>query len=1068
MKTKFNVMLTLLLAFVVQISFAQEKTVSGTVTDNSDIPLPGVSVSVEGTDRGTQTDFNGEYSIQASPSEILVFEYIGLKTVKMTVGNQSEINVSLEPGEELDEVLVVGYGTSTKESFVGSAKQVSGETLSSKNFSNISQSLAGEAAGVTVINTSGQPGTTSLVRIRGFGSVNGNRAPLYVVDGVPFSGSINSINPNDIKNTVILKDATATAIYGSRGANGVILIETKTGSSEQDFIEVDLRSGINTQMIPRYDVMRSPEEYIGTVWEGLYNRGIANGLPEGLALNQANNQLFSDNVVPAGYNMWQEDDVSQLIDPATRMVREGIERKYTPKRYADEAFSSSIRNEANLRLGGGTQKTRYFLSAGLLDDEGYAINTGYKRYTTRANVQSNIKDFLDVQANIGYAYSETIRNGQTDGAENLFEFADKMAPIFPVFLRDDDGNLVADPIFGGNQYDYGTPSGFRARPNANLLNPIGSAMYDFAGNDRHEVNGSFKVDVKITDYLKFETSFGAQYSNTITRNALNPFYGTAEEQGGELTLSNQQRLTTNALQLLRFNKRFGDHSFEALVAHESNTFDFNIHSSRKALAVIPDLYELSNYLENLRQPFGYTTRRSLESYFGQVNYNFDQKYFFSGSVRRDGSSRFAKDKWGTFGSVGASWVMSKEDFLFDNEYVDFLKVKTSWGITGDEAGVGFYTGLDTYNPLNLGGNYAFSIREVQDPSLTWETAYMFQTGVESSLFGFLDVNLDYYIKDTQNLIFNRRLPISTGVSTVTVNDGVLRNKGFEFDIAAQVVETQDFGVSVSLNGETFQNELTTMPIDPSTGEEALLNRNGRFGYTEGGSIYDYYMREYAGVDPADGAPMWFQYYDANNPNEFIQSMTPYLDENPDAVVERRITKTYSEATDKFVGKSAIPDVRGAFRINARYKNFTLSTQFTYQVGGYGYDSQYSELMTDRFGAAGNNFHTDMRDRWQQPGDITSVPRLADALDANSASTSTRFLTKTDYLALNNFSVSYNFPKDIIESVGMSGLNLYLTGDNIFVSSAREGFLPNTSQSGFSGRALYAPLTSFTLGVNCKF
>ncbi len=1058
--------------FLAQITFAQQKTVSGTVSDPSNIPLPGVSVKVKGTDRGTETDFNGEYAIEASPSDVLVFSYIGFKTVEATVANKSTINVSLETSaEELGEVLVVGYGTATKESFTGTAKTVSGETLSNKNFSNVSQALAGEAAGVNVINTSGQPGTTSQVRIRGFGSVNGNRAPLYVVDGVPFSGSINSINPSDIKSTTILKDATATAIYGSRGANGVILIETKGGTAGENYIEVDLRSGTNSQMIPRYDVLTSPEEYLGTVWDGLYQRALAEGFSEGLAINRANQNLFSDNVIPAGYNMWNTDDVSALIDPATSMFRQdgSVERIYTPKRYQDVGFSTSVRNEANLRLGGGNEDTKYFVSAGLLDDEGYAINTGYKRYTTRANVQSKVKEWLNINANIGYAYSETIANGQTDGAENLFEFADKMAPIFPVYLRDDDGNLVPDPVYGGNQFDYGTPSGFRARPNANLLNPIGAALLDFNGNDRHEINGSFRLDVKITDYLTFETSFGAQYSNTVSRSARNPFYGTAAEQGGDITLTNTERLTTNALQLLRFNKRFGDHSVEALVAHESNTFDFDTHSSRKALAVIPGLYELNNYLENLRQPFGYNARRTLESYFGQLNYNYDGKYFFSGSVRRDGSSRFITDKWDTFGSVGVSWVMSKEDFLFNNDIVNFLKLKTSWGITGDENGVGFYTGVDTFNPLNLGGNFAFSILEAQDPNLTWETAYMYQFGAESTLFEFLDVNLDYYIKDTQNLIFDRRLPPSTGIpgAEVTVNDGVLRNQGFEFDISARVVETQDWGLTVSVNGETFKNELTTMPIDPSTGEEAILTRTGRFGLASGSSIFDYYMREYAGVDPADGAPMWYQYFNANN-GEVIQTMTPYLNDNPDAVVERRITKTYSEATDKFVGKSAIPDLRGAFRINARYKNFMLSTQFTYQVGGYGYDSQYSELMTDRFGAAGNNFHTDIRNRWRQPGDITTVPRLADALDANASSLSTRFLTKTDFFAFNNFMVGYDFPKDLVNNVGLSNLNIYFTGDNLFMSSVREGFLPNTSQSGFSGRGFYAPLTTFTLGVNCKF
>lgn len=1064
MRTKFSGILTLLLVFAVQLVFAQQKTVSGTVTDVNATPLPGVSVIIKGTVQGTQTDFDGNFSIEVASTDVLVFEYIGLEAQEVPVGNKTQINVTMQEGsEDLAEVLVVGYGTTTKESFVGSAKQVEGEILSQKNFSNVSQALAGEVAGVTVINTSGQPGTTSAIRIRGFGSVNGNRAPLYVVDGIPFSGSINSINPNDIKSTTVLKDATATAIYGSRGANGVILIETKSGTSKEGFVEVDIRRGVNTQIIPRYNVMTSPEEYIGAVWEGLYNRALIDGLPQGLALNQANNNLFSPNVVPAGYNMWDVPG-NQLIDPVTGTVREGVARRFTPERYADVAFSSAFRDEANLRMGGGNERTRYFFSSGMLDEEGVSLNTSYKRYTTRVNLDSDIKDWLNVKANIGYAYSESLQNGQTNGAENIFEFADKMAPIFPVFLRDDEGQLVADPIFGGNQYDFGTPSGFRARPNANLLNPIASALYDFVGFDRHEVNASFNTTVKLSDNLQFESNVGAQYANTISKTARNPFYGTAAEQGGSLFQQNSETFVLNALQLLRYKKSFGDHNLEALVAHETNAFEQNFMFASKNLGVVYGIYELNNYLEIGGQPGGFTNRRTLESYFGQLNYDFDKKYFLSASVRRDGSSRFANNKWDTFGAIGASWILSKEDF-FNVKAIEYLKIKTSWGISGDEAGVGFYTGLDTYNAQNLDGSFAFALRSVADPNLTWETSYMYQAGLESNLFGWLDVNLDYYIKDTQNLIFARRLPVSTGVSTITTNDGVLRNQGFEFDLNAQLVNTPDFGLNVAVNGQLFDNQITTMPIDPSTGQPALLNRTGRFAFAQGGSIFDYYMREYAGVDPADGAPLWYQYFDANT-GDPIQSMTPFLNENPDAEVDRRITRNYEDATDKFVGKSAIPDVSGAFRINARYKNLTLSTQFTYQIGGYGYDSQYSELMTDRFGAAGNNFHTDMRDRWRQPGDITSVPRLADGLDQNASSTSTRFLTRSDFFAFNNFNVAYEFPKKILANTPITRLNVYFTGDNIFINSARDGFFPNTSESGFSGRGLYAPLTTFTLGVNC--
>ena len=1072
MKTKFNGFLTLILALLVQITFAQEKTISGTVSDETG-PLPGVNVIVKGTNNGTQTDFDGKYTLKASTGDVLVFSYVGMETKEKTIGSSSTINVTMTGTNLLEEVVIVGYGTTTKKSYTGTASVVKNEDLETKSFSNISQSLAGEAAGVTVINTSGQPGTTSTIRIRGYGSVNGNREPLYVVDGVPFSGSINSINPSDIKSTTILKDATATAIYGSRGAAGVILITTKTGTSRESYVELDFRTGINTQLIPRYDVITSPEEYIGYVWEGIYNRGVING--EANPVGYANDNLFTSNYVHPGYNMWNVADGAELIDPNTRLVRDGVTRRYTPERYSDLAFDSAVRTEVNVRMGGGNEKSKHFFSLGYLNDDGYAINTSYKRYTTRLNLTSDVKKWLNVGANIGYAYSESLNNGQTVGSENLFEFADKMAPIFPVFLRDDNYQLVPDPIFGGNQYDYGSDSGFRARPNANNLNPIASALYDYNGTKRHELNGNFSLNIDIIKNLKFETRYGVQYFINKRNDFRNPFYGGGRSNGGDLFTDDDEVLIQNFLQLLRYKNSFGDHSIEVLAAHESNEYEFNNRTAYKGLAVHPRIYELDNFVENLSPATGYSAGSSIESYFSQVNYAYDDKYFFTGSVRTDGSSRFVNDKWGVFGSIGGAWVISNEDFFSDNTLFSFLKIKTSYGITGDQAGVGFYSGYDTFNLGNLGG-ISISPRDNGNPDLTWETSKMFQTGVEFSLGNYFDGSIDYYNKLTDNLIFNRRVGPSQGITVITVNDGVLSNNGLEFDFKAHLFKKEDFKLNISVNGEMIQNEIKTMPLEPSTGLPRIVDTSADpYAYSKGRSIFDFYMREWAGVDPADGSPMWFQYFnDANNNNvldsgeDSIASLTEYLFDNPDANVKKQVTHTYSEATDKYVGKSGIPDLRGAFRLNATYKNFSFSTQFTYSLGGWAYDFQYAELMSDRFGAVGNNFSKDIINRWTQPGDITNVPRLSDAIDQNSTSTSTRFLTSTDYIALNNASIGYNVPKKFLSKTGISSMNIWFSGDNLFVTTARTGFNPSTRENGNSGRRIYAPMTTFTAGVKVKF
>ncbi|AEM69814.1 TonB-dependent receptor plug [Allomuricauda ruestringensis DSM 13258] len=1077
MRAKLAWMLTPFLVLCMSFSFGQEKTVSGNVTDQNSLPLPGVSIVVVGTSNGTQTDFDGNYTISASEGQVLRFSYIGQATVERTVGASSTINVQMQDdAQALEEVVVVGYGTTTKQAFAGTASVVEAEALEVKSFSNVSQALAGEVAGVTVINQSGQPGTSSTIRVRGYGSVNGNRDPLYVVDGVPFTGSINSINPGDIKTTTVLKDATATAIYGSRGANGVILITTKTGTANESFVEVDVKSGFNMQLIPRYNVLTSPEEYIGYVWEGIRNGAALDGEADPVAF--ANDNLFTANYVASGYNMWNVADGGELIDPATGTVRPGVTRKYTPERYADLAFDAAIRTETNLRMGGGDEKSKYFASVGYLDDNGYAINTGYQRYTARLNADSQVKKWLKVGVNAGYAYSKSRNNGQTDGSENLFEFADKMAPIFPVFLRDDNAQLVEDPIFGGYQYDYGTASGFRSRPNADQLNPIASALYDYVGTDRHEVNGNFSLDIDIAKGLTFETRFGAQFATERYKSFTNPFYGGGISTGGSLYQRDRNFLTTNFLKLLRYQTEFGSHSIEALVAHENNQFEREQSVASKRLAVHPDIYELNNFVVSQGPPSGFSRGYSIESYFGQVNYDYDKKYFLTASVRRDGSSRFINEKWGTFGSVGAAWVISNEDFMSGNGVFDFLKLKASYGLTGDQAvdENDYYIAYDTYDINNLNDRISLSIRDNGNPDLTWETSKMFQTGIEFGLGRYLDGVVDFYSKKTDNLIFERRVGPSQGIAIVTVNDGELLNQGVEFDLTGHIFNKEDFKLDLSINGSHVNNEILTMPLEPSTGEPRILDTSASpYGYSKGSSIYDFYIREWAGVNPDNGVGMYYQYFNDTNGNgtlddgeDGIADMMAYMDENPDANVARQTTETYADATQKYVGKSGIPDLRGAFRLAAQVKNFDFSAQFTYSLGGWAMDNQYSELMSDNFGAASTNFHKDIAQRWQNPGDVTDVPRLDDATGQDQRVGTTRWLVSTDYIAFNNAKIGYTLPRKDIERMGLKNVNIWLSGDNLAIKTARQGYNPSIREDGSSERQIYAPLTTVTLGVRVKF
>jgi TonB-linked SusC/RagA family outer membrane protein len=1067
MKTKFNGILTLLLAFVVQISFAQQKTVSGTVSDDSG-GLPGVSVLIKGSTSGSETDFDGKYTIKTKVGDVLVFSYLGYKTVEKTVGTSNTINVKMvEGGEVLDEVVVTGYGTSTKQSFVGTAKTVKSENLETKSFSNVSQALVGEVAGVSVINTSGQPGTTSTVRIRGFGSVNGNRAPLYVVDGVPFSGSLNSINPADIASSTVLKDATATAIYGARGANGVIIITTKSGKEGTSSIEVDVKSGVNFSFIPRYDVIKDPDQYIGLSWEALFNKATANGDPDPAATANAN--LFGGAGIGAAYNFYATTDVSQIIDPATKTVIPGTARKYTPENWEDFGFQNSIRQEASLRMSGGNDKTRYFTSFGYLDDQGYILNSNYTRYTTRLNISSQVKPWFKFSANLGYALSRTNNNGQSSDSGSIFWFVDNLPPIFPLFLRDANGDFVADPVFGGNQYDYGD----QGRDFGALTNSISDALRDISRTDRHEINGNFSFDIKFSESLNFESRFGAQYRYNDFISYNNPFYGSGASQGGSIFVRTTESLTKNFLNLLRYKNKFGAHSLEVLFAHESNQNESEVETASKNTAVSPNLLNLDNFINVSSPPSGFIDESTLESVFAQANYNYEGKYFFSASVRRDGSSRFVNNKWDTFGSVGASWILTKEAFMEDVSWLEFLKFKVSYGLIGEQSGVGLYPGYILNTASNLNGQISIAESVVGNPDLTWETSKMYQTGVEFTIGKFLEGNFDYYIKDTENLLFNRRQSPATGFAILTVNDGELRNSGFEFDLTGHIINKQDYKLDVSINGSFLNNELTAMPIDPATGLQKIIDINGNYGRGVGRSLFDFYLREWAGVDPADGRAMWYQYYDDQNGNgaldtgEEISSLFEYNNQNPNANVLVTTTKTYSSATQKYNNKSVIPTVSGAFRIGGKIHNFDISTQFLYSLGGHAYDGAYAGFMHNRF-IGNNNWHKDIFNRWQQPGDITDVPRLSDNLDTNVSSASTRFITSSDYLALNNVKVGYTLPKSLIEKAGIDNVNIWVSGDNLFLLSKRQGFNPLTSETGASNIYRYSPLTTITMGVRVKF
>lgn len=1005
---------------------------------------------------------------------------LGAGVVFFLGGGNALAQVDSTRTAQVDEVVIVGYAAVKKEDYTGSVTKVSSENISKKNVSNVAQALAGEAAGVRVITTSGQPGSEPSIRIRGFGSVNGNREPLYVLDGVPFTGNVSAINPDDIESMTVLKDATATAIYGSRGANGVVLIQTKRGKSGRSVVTIDSRIGFNAALLPRYDVIRSPEQYIGLSWEALYNQGKFNGSADPVAY--ANARLFNSQAggINARYNMWNAT-AAQLIDPATHQVRDGVARKYNPEDWRDYAFQTAVRSENNFSISGGEGKTTYYTNIGYLKDEGYTINSKYERYSGRLNLTHQAKPWLKGEFNMGYAYSDTNRNGQTEDSGSIFWFADNIPSIYPLFLRNAQGGFVPDTVYGGNQFDYGTGRGFGA-----LTNSIADATYNLDNRKKHEINANFFLKADIAKGLSLETRLGGQYFNNSRNDFSNPYYGSAASLFGSLYKVRAELFSYNFLQLVRYMNRFGNHGIQAFAAHETTDWKYNYLSASKYGLVDPAGGDFNNAI-NQSPAYSYLYNYALESYFGQAMYDFDNKYLLSASVRRDGTSRFLQDKWDTFYSVGIGWVVNKENFLKDSNIFNRLKVKASYGTVGDQSiisrdaanqNMGYYPGYNVYNPGNFMGIPAAAFDRIGFPLLTWEKSKSFDAGVEFALTKkrVIEGSVDYYHKTTDNLIFDKRLAPSTGNAILKVNDGLLINQGVEFALTGHLVNKEDFYVDLTLNGEWLKNEITRMPIDDTTGQQKVLDvSEAGYGRTVGRSLYDFYMREWAGVNPQTGAAMWnVNYVDTNGNGKFdageqILSLHEFMAANPNATVLQGTTEVYQQATQKFVGKSALPDLRGAFALNAGYKAVSLSAQFLYGIGGYSYDGAYAQLMHNSV-IGNNNWSTDILDRWQNPGDITDVPRLTSnrAGDTNYNSMSTRFLTKSDYLVLNNVKLAYTLPRQYFEGLGLSGLQISLTGDNLWIQTKRKGLNPSTSETGSSNTYRYSPLSTFTFGVKANF
>ncbi len=1072
-------------------ALAQQKVVSGVVIGGDDNqPIIGASVVVKGLSGvGGQTNIDGKFSFQAPASaKTIVVSSVGYTSQEVAI--TSNMRIVLKPEAiALDDVVVVGYGTATKRSFTGSAVTVKGEELQKKAVSNVSQALSGEVPGVNIVNTSGQPGTQSDIYVRGVGSVNAGTAPLYVVDGVPFDGSVSAINPSDIESTTLLKDAAATSIYGARAANGVIVINTKSGKSGKMSVTAEVKYGVNMQLIPRHEVLTSPEEYIAMGWSGLKMLGYSQGKDEAASIALANKNIFGKAGINPSYKMWDVKDGADLIDPATGLVRAGVKRLYTPELWKDEAFQSSNRTEAGFQMGGGSNTVRAFASLGYLIDKGIYKNSDFRRMNGRINLNMNPYPWLTARANLAYTRSASNSAGQSKySSTNLFNFIDNMPPIYPVYLRDvkngkpENDYKVVDPYYGGFQYDFGNGRGY-----SGMSNGIATAMQETQYGVTNQVDFNVNANIRFLNDFTLENTYSGNYNNYFYKNRGSMWYGDPGNQHGTIYHMFRNIFSYDFLTLLRYKKMIDKHSLEAFVAHEASKYEYTRDDISKKYLIDPFVDDLTNALFDSSPASGYTKGYAIESYFAQANYNYANKYYVSGTFRRDGSSRFLNNKWGNFGSVGLAWVMSSEDFMKNQSLLKYLKWKTSFGTLGQQSGISYYAGYDLYDigPLNGVGSLIFAGKG--SPDLTWERANMFQIGAEFQLGNFLEGNVEYFLKNSSSLIYDRRVAPSNGYAIYQVNDGLLRNQGVDIDLTYHALKGKDYYFDIKLNAGFLQNKLTKMALDPSTGKPKVIDVQGLYGRAKGHSLYDYYIREYLGVNPDNGMSQWKVFYmdndgdgkfapKTNAQGEFlpgsdipIQSLEKFKSENPNDVgkIQESMTERHDWATYHYVGKQALPVVRGAFVLSGGYKGIELSLQFLYGLGGYGYDGVYSALMNNAT-VGKNNWHVDMRKRWMSPGQKTDVPRLNHGLDKGSNATSTRFLTSNSFLNLANVRLGYNLPASVIEKMHMTGLNIWVSGDNLFLLSARRGFNPSTALTGGSSAYTYNPLSTVSAGLRMSF
>ena len=1023
---------------------AQNVAVKGTVKDASTgEPIPFASIQVKGTSTGANADVDGVYSISVPSSASLIFSSIGYNNAEIAVNGRGVIDVALTPdAEALEESIVVAYGVQKKSSFTGSATQLSGDKLAKMQTTNIAKSLEGSVAGLMTASNSGTPGSSASFQIRGFGSVNASTAPLIVVDGVPYEGALNSLPAQDLESITVLKDAAANSMYGARGSNGVIIITTKHGAAGKVNITFDAKVGVNTRAIPAYDVITDPGEYYEMTWEAMRNNVYYTGV---MSLAQANRYASASLLEVLGpYNIYAGVPDTAIVDPATGKLNPDARQLKWKDLWSRDVFRPGARQEYNVSASGGSDKTQAYLSASFLQDDGYVPNSGFTRVAVRARVDHTVGKFIKAGLNLAYSNTDQRKYGnrEENNYSNIFMFSQNIAPIYPIYLYDKEGVRRYNDR-GETLYDWGTTG----RPYGATANPYGQLMSSIVTKTSDNISSRGYVNINFRPDLVLSVNAAYDVFNIRDNQYVTPIGGDAQNVNGRGEQQMQRYVALNANQLLTWTPTFGEHSITALVGHEiKSDQDYWLYG------------HMTNFVDRDNPDFSnavvYQDLRSagsdyfLEGFFSRVEYNYANRYLLSASYRMDASSRFAPDKrWGSFWAVGASWNAKNEAFMRDVDWVDALRLRASYGTQGNDAI------LDEEKEFTLSRVYenlyridriegAASLTQVfrAAPNVTWEKSNNLNIGIEGKLWNRFSFDVEYFVKETKDMIYYRPLPLSQGKpSSQLVNDMDMMNTGFEFDLSVDIFKERDFSWNVAVNGTHYKNVITKIPEDwPAEGKQI-----GNYWREKGGSLYEYYMYEWAGVDPETGHALYNKY-------------------NADGTVEK-VTDT-SKATYRATGKTPIPDLYGGFSTTLRYRGFDFSASLAYQIGGYTNDTIYQDLMTA--GDAGSNWSRDIFNRWTPNNTGSQIPRVQ-MNDQSANEGSTRWLTSSSYLNLRNVTLGYTLPGRLTGKAGIQSVRIYVTADNVWYTSARRGL--DVRQS-FSGRneQTYSALRTVSGGVTLSF